>query len=84
MTKLLGVSLGIAAFATVVFLGFVQPAAAARCGSWSGWSETSRECKFGAFCFGARQRKTVIHYQRSRQCKNGIQQQNKQKSMCGC
>lgn len=55
-----------------------------KCDDWGSWVETSKECKQGMFCFGSNQRKTVIHLERSRQCRNGIQKQSKSRSVCGC
>jgi hypothetical protein len=54
------------------------------CDSWGSWTETSRTCKQGLFCFGSGQRKTVIYEQRTRQCRNGIQLQKRSRSHCGC
>lgn len=76
-------------FGGLLALGAMTSASASHsafhpCDPWGSWGETSRECKFGMFCFGAGQKKTLIHYQRTRQCRKGVVVQNKTKSLCGC
>jgi hypothetical protein len=60
------------------------PPASAACGPWGAKTQTSSGCEAGFFCFGAGQRRTVVHYQQTRQCHNGLQQKNSTTRKCGC
>lgn len=66
-------------------LTFAAPTNAfAWCHGWSGWAQTAQGCENGWYCFGSGQRRTYYHYTRTRQCSNGIQQQTKKRTVCGC
>lgn len=53
------------------------------CDPWGPWSE-SKSCKQVNLCFGSGHKRTVVQLTRTRECRNGMQQQNKQKAYCGC
>jgi hypothetical protein len=55
------------------------------CGSWSSWSFTGTYCGNHFWCFGKAQKGTYATFQRSRQCKHGIQVSNRTDFVgCGC
>lgn len=57
-----------------------------RCGAWSGWSETSRDCRSTFLtCMLQNQQAIFISHRRERQCRRGTQVQTKTVRMrCGC